>query len=81
MHVDDVRVAPRQFSTGRVIMLHTVRGTMHLPLAEAAEVLIQLTSALERALDPTPLPEPEYVASAPIRGIIASKPLTLDELA
>lgn len=59
--LEQIRVEPQQFTNSRVIMLHTVRGTMYLPLEEATAILIKLTAALERAIDPTPLPEPEIV--------------------
>ena len=63
-HDLDIRAVDR--TSTRVIYFRTKRGEMHLPLSEAKEVHRQLTLALERAGDPTPIPEPARIYSGPL---------------
>lgn len=66
-------------SIGRRILCHD-HGTWYWTIDEATYFLISLTAALERALDPTPLPpdpEPERIPSP----VPKSKTTNIEDLA
>lgn len=55
-----IEVFPIEFANGeRRIVIHSNHGGHSYCLESATLLLIQLTSALERAIDPAPLPEAE----------------------
>lgn len=56
-----VLIKPTEALGFRRIYIKTHRGETFHSLEEAIEMLTQLTVALERAIDPTPLPVPEPV--------------------
>lgn len=56
----NVEAFPIEFPDGeRRVVLHCRQGGFSFPLDEATTLLTELTSALSRAIDPTPLPEAE----------------------
>lgn len=62
----DIIVKPVESLGPRRIYMKTHRGETFYSIEDAIEILIQWTAALERAIDPTPLPEPEDKPRRPI---------------
>jgi len=60
-----ILIKPTESLGFRRIYIKTHRGETFHSLEEAIEMLTQLTAALERAIDPTPLPVPEPVVRKP----------------
>lgn len=56
---------PVEYLGPRRIYIRSRRGETYWSVEEATELLIQLTSAIERAIDPTPLPKPIIEHSLP----------------
>lgn len=71
-------VKPVEYLGPRRIYIASHRGETFWTLDDATELLIGLTAAIERAIDPTPLPEPEPTP----RKLPQPKPTTnLEDLA
>ena len=67
-----ILVKPIDNSLGRRIYIRSQRGETYWTLEEAIELLMQLTPAIERGIDPTPLPKPERTYAAPLPNVKAS---------
>jgi len=52
-------VKPVEYLGPRRIYIASHRGETFWAIDESIDLLTQLTAAIERAIDPTPLPEPE----------------------
>lgn len=68
-----VSASPFEGTQGRMIHLHVLAGTLTFSLDHAIEVVQTLTSAIERAIDPTPLAPPPRLQFPTERGTIASQ--------
>lgn len=70
--IQTIFVKPVETSLGRRIYIRSQRGETYWTLEEAIELLMQLTPAIERGIDPTPLPKPERTYAAPLPNVKAS---------